>query len=268
MDWRQCAAQGVVGAAGAVPGTLAAHPFDVCKIRLQTGTSASALGAARAGGLYGGLGAAVGQKVLTRGPMFLASAVGSQICRDHLGMDGATAVAVGSLGSGYVTGSVAAIAEWKKVQGARGGGGGARVLRTAAAAGELRSVARRVHGAGCRNALFDTIFFGANAVLLGERQGSADVTKAEAARCYALSASCAVVGDYAVDVAVKRSMATPPSEGVAPVGKAAWALLRAKGWCIFRGLDAKTLEFGVSYAVTGAASVYVLALFAAMELET
>ena len=171
MDVGECFQRGAIGAIGAVPGTTLAHPFDVLKIRMQTSpASASSLPAAIRGvvhgphgyaGLYRGLGAGVQQKVLTRGPMFLASEACTQLCQVQLGLDRTPAVFCGSLGSGYLTGSFAALAEWRKVLGSgESGWKGGSVLRAAANAGQLRSACQRVHNAGCRNAAFDLTFFG------------------------------------------------------------------------------------------------------------
>jgi hypothetical protein len=53
--------------------------------------------------------------------MFLASEAGTQLCEVGLGLDRTPAVFLGSLGSGYLTGSFAALAEWRKVLGATSG---------------------------------------------------------------------------------------------------------------------------------------------------
>ena len=44
VDFDECVRRGAVGAAGALPGTLAAHPFDVLKMRQQvSGSSVSSV---------------------------------------------------------------------------------------------------------------------------------------------------------------------------------------------------------------------------------
>ena len=110
MDVQSCLKQGAVGAAGAVPGTVLAHPFDVLKIRMQTGSAVSLVGAARtvvrdggAQGFYRGLTAGVQQKVLTRGPMFLASEAATQCFEARFGLQRTPAVFLGSVCSGYGT---------------------------------------------------------------------------------------------------------------------------------------------------------------------
>ena len=272
MDAQSCLKQGAVGVLGAIPGTVLAHPFDVLKIRMQTGTASTLVAAAQGVvrgtgplGFYWGLTAGVQQKVLTRGPMFLASEASTQLCELQLGMQRTPAVFLGSVCSGYLTGSLAAMAEWQKVLGATAkqqpgpsaGSGSAHgsLFRQAAAAGQLRSVWRRLHGAGTRNAIFDGTFFGTSHVL-GLQPGLAD----SPGFCYAAAASAAVVVDYCVDVAVKRSMVLGPATPVPDaVWRAAWELVRTKGRSCFVGLSAKTLEFATSYFVTGVISVPVLA---------
>jgi hypothetical protein len=281
MDVQSCLVQGAVGAAGAIPGTTLAHPFDVLKIRMQTGHAPSLRAAitglvreSGARGLYRGLAAGVQQKVLTRGPMFLASEAATQLCEAQLGLGRTPAVFVGSVFSGYTTGSMAAVFEWRKVLGATsigagaaaaagsggGGGGSVGLISEARQAGQLRSVLRRLHGAGVRNAIFDGTFFGMSHILrqqlylpeLSDRLGW----------CYALAASAAVVVDYAVDVAVKRNMSAGPRLGVSSVGRATFALVARKGVAaVYVGLSAKTLEFATSYFVTGLTSVYLVHAF-------
>ena len=47
LNIAECLRQGAVGAVGAIPGTTLAHPFDLLKIRMQTGASPSLLAAVR-----------------------------------------------------------------------------------------------------------------------------------------------------------------------------------------------------------------------------
>lgn len=83
VDVTECLRRGAIGALGAIPGTLAAHPIDLVKIRIQTG--AGSLSAAvrglgtHASGYYRGLGPGVLQKVATRGPMFLVRSARSAV---------------------------------------------------------------------------------------------------------------------------------------------------------------------------------------------
>ena len=77
IDVAECLRRGAIGALGAIPGTLAAHPIDLVKIRIQTGAK-NLRGAVRGLGTrasdwpryYRGLGPGVLQKAATRGPMF------------------------------------------------------------------------------------------------------------------------------------------------------------------------------------------------------
>jgi hypothetical protein len=273
MDVQECLRRGAIGAVGAVPGTVLAHPFDVLKIRIQTNpASGRSLPAVARGisaahgmrGFYRGLAAGVQQKVLTRGPMFLASEACTQVCELALGMNRTPAVFCGSLGSGYLTGSFAAVAEWRKVLASSevGGswqrcGGSVELVRAAATAHQLRSVVQRIHNAGCRNALFDVTFFGVSHLLM-ERQ-DIKLGMLGPGGCYALAASSAVVTDYAVDVATKRSMAVPPLQAVPTLRSSVMQLIRKEGFGLFAGLSPKTMEFATSYFVTGATSVYLLA---------
>ena len=113
VDWRECLVKGAIGAAGAVPGTILAHPADVVKMRMQTNSSSlyppRVLDAVRSvthgstirwyGGppptapqqlatslragslLFRGLFPAIQQKVMTRGLMFLAAEVAFESLR-------------------------------------------------------------------------------------------------------------------------------------------------------------------------------------------
>eukprot|EP00466_Bigelowiella_natans_P002607 jgi/Bigna1/84393/fgenesh1_pg.133_\ len=121
IDIQQCLKKGLVGAIGVIPGTVAAHPFDVIKIRMQTskdslrmamGTISKTTGGFK--GFYRGLSSAVQQKMITCGPMFLIS----EICTQGMqlaGMKRAEACFAGSAVSGYSTGFVAALSEYRKV---------------------------------------------------------------------------------------------------------------------------------------------------------
>lgn len=259
VDAEACLHRGAIGALGAVPGTVAAHPFDVLKMRMQvSGEPLSAtvkavrtLPGGLASGLYRGVGAGVGQKVLTRGPMFLASELATQLCMQHGGLERDHALFVGSFASGYATGFLAAPAEWSKVRrgvGAGSGGGGSSALGRIGRPGALK----RLHGAGCRNGVFDSVFFGCEHALR-----SAGLPP-EAS--YAVAAALAVTIDFPIDVAVKRAMAAPAGADVRWPVESAWRLLRTRGLGTFTGLRVKACEFGVSYCVTGACSRHVAAL--------
>jgi hypothetical protein len=89
VDFLQCLKDGAIGAIGAIPGTIASHPFDALKIRIQaTGHRLSkSLPFLISNGIYNGLSAGIQQKVITRGPMFLFSAVSTNICYVYGNMD-------------------------------------------------------------------------------------------------------------------------------------------------------------------------------------
>ena len=253
IDAAECARRGAIGAVGAVPGTLAAHPFDVIKMLQQVhGEGLLKTVAARAGtgglaAFYHGVGAGVAQKVCTRGPVFLASELSTQTVQSATGLSRDSAVFFGSAISGYITGAAAAPAEWQKVQrGVAGTGSGLRSMLQA------RGGTRRVHGAGLRNGVFDCTFFGTEHAL-SKHAG------ASPAASYACAAAMAVALDFPLDVAVKRSMAAPLSSSVELPLSATLRLLRERRWNVFRGLAPKAVEFAVSYAVTGYVSSFVVA---------
>ena len=136
------------------------------------------------------------QKAATRGPMFLASEVGTQCCETGFGMPREKALVVGSLSSGYVTGFLAASFEWAKVQRSLG-----------ATVGSVSARKRLVvcHGAGLRNAVFDATFFGTEHA--ARRFGS---LPPEAT--YALGAVAAITLDFPLDVCRRRPrVASTPS---------------------------------------------------------
>ena len=250
IDVAECLRRGAIGALGAIPGTLAAHPIDLVKIRIQTGAG-SVRAAVRGLGTrtsdwpryYRGLGPGVLQKAATRGPMFLASEVGTQCCETGFGMPREKALVVGSLSSGYVTGFLAASFEWAKVQ---------RSLGAAVGSVSARKRLAVCHGAGLRNAVFDATFFGTEHV--ARRYGN---LPPEAT--YALGAVAAITLDFPLDVALKRNMAAPTTSPVPRVGATllAFRLLRDRGFkVVFAGLGVKSCEFGVSYACTGYVSTF------------
>ena len=261
IDIAECLRRGAVGAVGAVPGTLAAHPCDVVKMRQQvTGNSLPSTLASMGGGgvraFYGGVGAGVAQKITTRGPMFLASEFCTQQVQHGLGIERDRAVFVGSAMSGYVTGFLAAGFEWAKVQG--GVGKAATGAHAAGGGGAAALSARRLtvrHGAGLRNAIFDATFFGCEHTARHHWGWTPALS-------YGAAAALAVTLDFPLDAAVKQSMAAAPHAPVergGPLG-ATWRLLRARGLGAFAGLSAKACEFAISYAVTGACSTHVTRL--------
>ena len=163
IDSNECLRRGAIGALGSVPGTVAAHPLDLIKVRQQVdGVGvASAVRQLRGSGVYRGVTAGVGQKVLTRGPMFLVSELCTQLVQSRITQNRDVAVLLGSAASGYITGFCAAPAEWAKVQRGMGGAAAAHswLVRDILRSGASRHGLARCHGAACRNALFDATFF-------------------------------------------------------------------------------------------------------------
>ena len=247
MEWDECARRGAIGAIGAVPGTMLAHPADLVKIRQQcTGASlADSMRSISAAGLYRGVGAGIAQKFATRGPMFLAAEASTQLVEAATGMSRECAVWIGSFCSGYVTGLFAAPAEWAKVQ------QGMATARTVSLRHSILGAGarHRLHGAGLRNALFDSTFFAT--------EHAAATHGAPPALSFGGAAALAVVVDFPLDATVKRSMAAPPGASVRPPLVAMWALLREHRFGVFLGLGAKAAEFATSYAVTGQCSPYI-----------
>lgn len=269
--YHKCIEAGAIGGIGAIPGTVAAHCFDVVKIhqQLTSETFLQAVGSVYRGGgrkgtpwrFFAGAAPAVTQKVVTRTPMFLVSTASVQVFESSFGLSPTSAAFVGSAASGYVTGSFASPWEWQKVlvsqrvdspSAGRGLGG---LLREAARAhgyvGGLVSVGRRVHAAGVRNAVFDSTFFGVKRII---EDGGAGTGFA-----YGAAALSAVVVDYALDVAVKRTYALGPERPIPSIG--VWrhvaSIVAKDGLAVYRGLGVKSVEFGVSYVITGLMAAYV-----------
>jgi len=247
MEINECLHRGAIGAIGAIPGTLLAHPFDLIKIRQQVGgvhlpESARTV---MAGGLYRGVAAGVAQKVTTRGPMFLLSEASTQLVQLSTGWSRDRAIFFGSACSGYLTGLCAAPAEWAKVQrGTAAAGGNLRLML------QRRGAVHRLHGAGLRNAVFDSTFF------VTEHAARTQLG-APSALSFGGAAALAVAIDFPLDAAVKGSMAAGPEKLVQPPLAATMALLRERRANVFLGLTAKACEFAVSYAVTGQCSAVV-----------
>jgi len=303
IDWQECFQKGCIGAFGAIPGTVAAHPLDLTKIRLQlstmttttTTTATSATSTPHSSFHFfraaaqqtwqnptAGLGSAVQQKVLTRGPMFLASAACTQLIQDHAPTTWSRTVSVtaGSWVSGFLTGCIASPAEWAKVQQgimqqqqqqqSKQQQSALRLVSSSIRHGNTLSLLRRIRGAGLRNGIFDATFFGTEHSLQqlgGTGTGTTGWPQSQSVR-FALAAVAAVIVDYPVDAAVKRSMAVGSHQVVAygplqatyrfVVHDCQLSLTR-----VYRGLSCKGLEFAVSYFCTGAVAPWVVAGFAA-----
>jgi hypothetical protein len=291
----KCIEAGAIGGIGAIPGTLAAHCFDVVKVRQQltSETFLHAVGRVYNGGtvrgnqspwhFFAGAIPAVKQKVVTRTPMFLVSTASVQFFETNFGCSPTTAAFVGSAVSGYVTGSFASPWEWQKVlvsqridslAAGRGVGG---LLKEAVKAhgciGGLSSVGRRLHAAGVRNAVFDSTFFGVKRIIEDWAESYHQqrhhhsggtlicaVASAGTGLAYGVAALSAVFVDYAVDVAVKRTYALGPERPIPSLGVLRYvvSIVAKDGLAVYRGLGIKCAEFGVSYVITGLMAAYVV----------
>jgi len=254
LDVQQCMQQGLIGSLGAIPGTIAAHPLDLTKIRMQVNPTVDVREAFQhtAQAPFRGLSSGIQQKILTRGPMFFCSELGTQICQLWIGLSREKAVILGSFGSGYMTGFAASLSEWAKVQ--LGTQSAASCSNTSALklagscfeSGQLASLGRRMRGAGLRNGVFDSTFFGVEHTLRTKHELPYFVT-------FALAAAVALCIDYPIDVAVKRNFAIRPHEEIrhGPV-RSTLRYIMTDGLGIYRGLTVKVMEFGASYSATGA----------------
>ena len=69
------------------------------------------------------------------------------------------------------------------------------------------------------------------------------------------------MADYAFDVVAKRLLVVPPEKdasGQLGILRETYKVISEEGLGVFRGLGAKTCEFAVSYAVTGACAATVM----------
>ena len=250
IDYEECLTKGAIGAAGAIPGTIFAHPADVVKIRMQTTVSVASgkprisdsfLSLTRGNNikwygerrtprvlvrdafrsmqpLFRGILPAIQQKVTTRGSMFLAAELAVESVQKYTSVSHTQSYFFGALLSGYATGSAAGVFEYGKVlrsqnvtipssnnhQTASRQSTGWLFLRNILSSRQgLHGLLRRCHGAGVRNAIFDSCFFGTQH-LLSEHTGFGT------GFTYAIAAAVAMVVDYPVDVTVKRMMMIPP----------------------------------------------------------
>jgi hypothetical protein len=215
--------------------------------------------------------------------MFLVSAASVQMFETRLGFNPASAAFVGSAVSGYLTGCLASPWEWQKVLVSQ------RVASPAAGKGLVGLIHqvtvhhglasgwacfwRRVHAAGTRNAIFDSTFFGTKRIIeewsKSYHEKKQHYSSDNAFLCtlaglgsgfaYGIAAICAVTVDYAFDVSAKRTYAIPPESKIPSLGVTRHVIhiTTKEGLKIFLGLPIKTVEFAVSYAITGLLSPYV-----------
>jgi hypothetical protein len=281
IDYSACLQKGLIGGIGAIPGTVGSHPFDVLKIRMQT-RGDRLRDAARViyhhnqspsmRNFYRGFFPAIEQRLLTRGPMFLVSELYTQAVHQNTGWDITTSTFVGSCGSGFTTGALAGIAEYRKKllsqavvskEEAQWG----NIIKAAKKHGLLSHLGRRLFTAGCCSATYDSFFFGTQVYLKTQH----DFNPAMSYGCAAVAATCAA---FAFDSVVARMMVIPPKEKCPAFSETFRALFAPKEglantvpWRVvrgYRGLSARGCEFFINYSITGAASVYVIMAFTAI----
>lgn len=281
IDYSACLLKGLIGGIGAIPGTCGSHPFDVLKIRMQT--KGDKLGdAARViynhnqnptvKNFYRGFFPAIEQRMITRGPMFLVSELYTQAVQQNTGWSLTTSTFIGSCGSGFTTGALAGLAEYRKKmlsqsivtkEEAQWG----NIIRTAKKHGLLSHLGRRLFTAGCCSATYDSFFFGTQVYLKTQH----DFNPAMSYGCAAVGATCAA---FAFDSVVARMMVIPPQEKCPPFRQVFVALFAPKEGMLntvpsrvfrgYRGLSARGCEFFVNYSIVGASSVYVIMAFTAI----
>jgi len=284
IDVKACLLKGLIGGVGAIPGTMGSHPFDVVKIRMQVKgdkltpalkTIHNSSNPASMRNFYRGFCPAIEQRLVTRGPMFLFSELYTQVVFNNTGLTKIQSTFVGSCGSGFTTGALAGVAEYRKKllsqnmvtkEEARWG----NLFKTARKHGNLSFLYRRLLTAGICSATYDSIFFGTEATLR-QHTGNPALT-------YGGAAVCAVVAAFAFDTSVARMMVIPPqSPCLNLVGTLKEVFARdpkdsatgvmstlsrvSKG---YRGLSARAVEFFINYSITGATSVYVVMAFGAL----
>jgi len=281
IDVSACLLKGLIGGLGAIPGTCGSHPFDVVKIRMQVKgdklrpalkTIYHSSKPASLGNFYRGFFPAIEQRLVTRGPMFLFSELYTQVVFQNTGLTKIQSTFVGSCGSGFTTGFLAGIAEYRKKllsqdmvtkEEARWG----NLFKTARKHGTMSFLYRRLLTAGFCSATYDSVFFGTEAVL----RENPDISPALS---YGGAAVCAVVAAFAFDTSVARMMVIPPQSPCLslvetlkqvfarvptdPSGITSTLSRFARG---YRGLSARSIEFFINYSITGATSVYVVMAF-------
>ena len=126
-----------------------------------------------------------------------------------------------------------------------------------------------MHGAGLRNAIFDSTFFGVKHMLEDTKNtnntqhNNSNIVYSllsSGGYAYGIAAITAVSVDYAIDVSVKRTYGTGPECSIPSMGviRHTIHILSKNGLrIIYRGLGIKCIEFGISYMITGMMAPYV-----------
>ena len=220
---------------------------------------------------------AIQQKVTTRSTMFLTSSISVQFFEHQFGWNATSSAFIGSATSGYITGFIASPWEWQKVlvsQRVHSPSTGLGMVSLFSEAkkhhGIVRGIlvgcmGRRMHAAGVRNAIFDSTFFGTKHILEDYNVAGRSCINnrhlflVSSGFAYGVAAIAAVMVDYAVDVAVKRTYALGPERPIPSSGvmRHTFHILARKGRKTFRGLGVKSVEFGISYMITGWMAPYV-----------
>jgi hypothetical protein len=218
-------------------------------------------------GFYRGLVPAIEQRIVARGPMFLVSELFTQGVENNTSLSGTSARWTGSVASGYVVGVMAGLAEYRKkllsqsvitAKEARWG----TLVKSAMHAGEGVSLVRRLHAAGTCAAVYDSTFFTTQEHLSTGHQWSAPTS-------FGAAAVAATVAAFSFDTGVARMMVVAPTKrvqglfqvvkGIATEGSGKWGVQGLTR--LYRGLPARSVEFAISYVVTGVVSVYVVNFF-------
>ena len=135
------------------------------------------------------------------------------------------------------------------------------LVRSAMNSGNGSSLIRRLHAAGTCAAVYDSTFFGVQDYLSVSKNWGAPTS-------FGAAAVAATMMAFSFDTGVARMMVIAPTlkvqglmkivKGIATEG-GGWSL---KGLLrLYRGLPARSVEFAISYVVTGAVSVYVVKFF-------
>ena len=242
--------------------------------------------------LYAGVGAGVQQRVMSAGPMFFFTELFAQGLARNANLERGPAVWLGAGASGYLGGVVCAGFEWCKVLQARavpvttsktfpglpsalgksvGAAATASTVTTTATTTEAwnfsrilhfsctqagaAQISRRFHGAGVRNALFDSTFFGTAFYL----QDRCDLSPSFS---FGAAAACAVIGGYSIDVGVKKNFALPPNVQAPSLRHRMVELFKGQAFGpalrkAHAGLPIKVVEFSVFFAVIGLVSAFI-----------
>jgi hypothetical protein len=185
--------------------------------------------------------------------MFLASEASTQLVEKATPLEGVASRWVGSVMSGFSVGFFQGYAEYrKKLLSQRvlpsGENGWLAILKTAQNSGQLTSLRRRLTGAACCSAVFDSTFFASRHVLSEHLPAPA---------AYSISAATAILVAFPFDTAVARMHVVPPDQPVEPFSTHIRRVAKLR-FAAYRGCPSRVVEFAISYAITGLMSLFVL----------